>query len=745
MSLVFVHTGLALAAAGLIAVPVLIHLLSRRRQREEPWAAMTFLLAAQRRSRRRLWIDEWLLLALRMLIVAMAGLAVARPALSRSALARAIGEPRNDRVIVLDDSLSMQARHEDGRTAFDVARDLALHLLNGLSEKDAVALIVTSGGGRAVIDRPTLDRGVVRRALEELRCTHETADVQGALTAAREVLRRGDAAPDAQAAYVLTDAARTTWRTRGAEETSAAPASRDSVAEAFTALAGPSSRYVVNTGALRRGNLAITHVGSTARWATAGAPLTVEAEIRGHDARPTAQTGVVWELNGVIVRRDALDAWPDSGVRRVECTLRPQQPGAHAVTVRLDPPGDVLSADDARTWAFHVAADLPVLLVSGGTGGHGPRDEAFYLSLALSPRQALSDHAAPASLFAPRVVSDVALPAQILEDYRAVVLANVARPTPRDWARLARFVAGGGGLLVCLGDRVDTVAYNAAAGPGAVDAPAGDLLPAALERAFIGDAQGSGVRLRIDDPTHAISAEFTGHVGGGLLTTPIRGHVPVGRGARRTAGARTILSYDNGDAALLEQTFGRGRVLLWTTSADMDWSNLPAKPDFLPLAVNMIAHLVSDAAASLNAPIGATFSTARPRDAKGATPLVLRPDARREPAAIEERTESPEGRVNAVLVYDRTDLPGAYTVEGGRAPVRFAVAADTSESDLSPMSQDELRRRLGAAFVYLDNPTELLRRPADSPRFELSATLFAVVLVLLLGETLIAAVFGTRT
>ncbi|MCK6484898.1 MAG: BatA domain-containing protein [Phycisphaerae bacterium] len=744
MSLVFVHTGFALAAAGLIAVPVLIHLLSRRRQRDEPWAAMTFLLAAQRRSRRRLWIDEWLLLALRMLIVAAAGLAVARPALSRSALARAIGEPRNDRVIVLDDSLSMQARHEDGRSAFDVARDLALHLLNGLSEKDAVGLIVTSGGGRAVIDRPTLDRGVVRRALEELQCTYATADVQGALATAREVLRRGDAAPDAQAAYLLTDAARTTWKSRG-DDAASTRASHDSVAEAFAALAGPASRYVVNTGALRRGNLAITRVGSTARWATAGAPLTVEAEIRGFDARPSPQAGVVWELDGVIVRRESLSDWPDSGLRRVECTLRPRQPGAHVVNVRLDPSGDVLPADEARAWAFHVAADLPVLIVSGGTGGRGPRDEAFYLSLALSPRQALSEHAAPASLFAPRVVSDVELPARILEDYRAVVLANVARPSPQDWARLARFVTGGGGLLVCLGDRVDTDAYNTSAGPGAAGAPAGDLLPAMLDRAFIGDAQGSGVRLRIDDPTHAIAAEFTGHVGGGLLTTPIRGHVPVGRGARRTAGARTILSYDNGDAALLEQTFGRGRVLLWTTSADMDWSNLPAKPDFLPLIVNMVAHLVSDAAASLNAPIGAAYSTAWSRDASGATPIVLRPDGRREPAAIEERADSPEGRVRAVLVYDRTDLPGAYAVEGGPASARFAVAADAGESDLSPMSENELRRRLGAPFVYLDNPTELLRRPADSPRFELSGTLFAVVLVLLLGETLIAAIFGTKT
>ena len=65
-----------LAAA---AAPLLIHLWSRHRFREAPWAAMQFLLAAMRKNARRLQLQQWLLLAVRTLLIALVVLAVAEP------------------------------------------------------------------------------------------------------------------------------------------------------------------------------------------------------------------------------------------------------------------------------------------------------------------------------------------------------------------------------------------------------------------------------------------------------------------------------------------------------------------------------------------------------------------------------------------------------------------------------------------------------------------------------------------
>src|SRR5437879_549108 len=76
-----------LGALALVGIPLLIHLIRRRKLKVVQWAAMEFLRQSQRKQKRRLRIEELILLALRMLIVALAALAFARPVL------RALGVP----------------------------------------------------------------------------------------------------------------------------------------------------------------------------------------------------------------------------------------------------------------------------------------------------------------------------------------------------------------------------------------------------------------------------------------------------------------------------------------------------------------------------------------------------------------------------------------------------------------------------------------------------------------------------
>ena len=83
--------GLVSAGAALTAVPILIHLLNRRRVRVVRWAAMAWLLAAMRRNQRRLKLENWLILALRVAAVLLLGVALARPVLTDSALSALAG------------------------------------------------------------------------------------------------------------------------------------------------------------------------------------------------------------------------------------------------------------------------------------------------------------------------------------------------------------------------------------------------------------------------------------------------------------------------------------------------------------------------------------------------------------------------------------------------------------------------------------------------------------------------------
>src|SRR5438477_6344554 len=97
----FLHPGFLAAGAALVSLPIIIHLINRMRFRRVRWAAMEFLLKSQKRNRRRLIIEQLLLLALRCFLVILGVLLVSRYLL-------AFFQPQNTlHVVVLDDTLSM--------------------------------------------------------------------------------------------------------------------------------------------------------------------------------------------------------------------------------------------------------------------------------------------------------------------------------------------------------------------------------------------------------------------------------------------------------------------------------------------------------------------------------------------------------------------------------------------------------------------------------------------------------------
>src|SRR5262245_53291765 len=106
----FVHPLLAIVGLGLVSVPIIIHLLNRRRFKIVKWGAMSFLLSAYKKTRRRLELESLILLLLRAAAVLLIGLAIARPLLSPdSPLAIASGGPR-DVILAIDGSWSMAYR-----------------------------------------------------------------------------------------------------------------------------------------------------------------------------------------------------------------------------------------------------------------------------------------------------------------------------------------------------------------------------------------------------------------------------------------------------------------------------------------------------------------------------------------------------------------------------------------------------------------------------------------------------------
>ncbi len=126
-----------LAAA---AAPILIHLWNKRKYREVPWAAVEYLLAAMRKNSRRMRLEQWLLLAVRTLIIMLVVFAVAQPFLEQAGFNFLPGG-RTLKVLVLDGSYSMAYKPTD-KSRFESAKQWATRIVEESPQGDAFVLVL---------------------------------------------------------------------------------------------------------------------------------------------------------------------------------------------------------------------------------------------------------------------------------------------------------------------------------------------------------------------------------------------------------------------------------------------------------------------------------------------------------------------------------------------------------------------------------------------------------------------------
>ena len=209
-----------LAAA---AAPILIHLWSRRKYREMSWAAMEYLLAAVRRQTRRLLFEQWLLLAVRTLLVVLVVLAVAEPYAEQAGLAFTPGGHAH-RVLVLDGSYSMAYKPTD-KTRFERAKELARQIVEESPQGDAFTLVLMSSPPRVVVGTPALEPSDDRRARSttcSFRTPRPTCRPPSRRSGRSSTTRRRENPRLARhEVYFLTDLQRVTWAPKLSEAAAA--------------------------------------------------------------------------------------------------------------------------------------------------------------------------------------------------------------------------------------------------------------------------------------------------------------------------------------------------------------------------------------------------------------------------------------------------------------------------------------------------------------------------------------------
>jgi hypothetical protein len=542
---------IGLLAAGL---PLAVHLINRRKAVRRPFPAMKFLLQSNRRESTGIKVRQWLLMALRILVIALLAFALAKPFVLSSSGVTASDRLPTAIVFVVEDSYSMA-----NGDWWEVAQDEFESRYDRLRPWDQVALVTTGPETPRPVPKLTGNHGDLEDAFEELSPGEHRTNLVDALLAASEIV--GTSELPNRKIVVISDLARGGFPMQ---------------LEPDAPIEHP-VEFVSVRDAEKVPNLAIDQVEYEQEGSSREPLWRIDATVRNlsdEDQKVEIRLNIAGDtVAGGLVEVPAGKSAEHTFRHRLDGT------GVQEGIVELVDPDD-LSVDDRRYFAVRLRDSIRTLLVNGEPSSIAFRDEMFFLERALNPR---SD---TRSNIVPELTTREGLVNAELGDYDVVILANVAKITPVAARKLADFVNAGGGLFITMGDQVDPAAYNQ---------NLGDLLPKplrGLKQLALRDDPDAPLkvtRLGGSQREHPIFQVF--QLPGGSTLQSVVTYSYMLLEPSPPEQSEVILTYKDNAPALLEREVGRGRVLLWTTSIDDEWTDLPYRPAFLPLTRRSVQYL----------------------------------------------------------------------------------------------------------------------------------------------------------
>jgi hypothetical protein len=747
----FLHAGL-LAGALLFTVPLLIHLLNRQRYRRRPWAAMEFLLNAYKKQRRRLRLENLLLLLLRCLIPIVLAFAIARPQLREIGLPALGGSSHH--VLVCDVSYSMGAQPPGGQSPFDRMRALAGTLLERLEGLHSARVTLVFAGLRPQI--PVQNDLSVSRARAALATWLGPQDTGGdLLPALLQVAQLVETGPEEEVrVYVFTDLQARAFGSAGLAEARppattrpapppageaparSEPGFEDDCRDACERISKKADLMLLDCRGVGSpaGNLQITELRVDREYAGAGLPLPVVATVANLSDAP-ADVQVQLEIDGAEPQRKTTRVGAkEQGQLEFQVVLR--ELGQRRLRAALD--GDNLSADNERFLVVPVRSRLRILLVEGSSETDETLQDASYVRRVLDPT---GGEGAPADVvFAPKTIDQLALLGgrEQLPAFDTVALCNVERLNEDAAVALRDAVHGGTGLFLMLGDRVDVDSYNLHLHGLQGDGPLPfRLLPAGPGYDPAG-RQADGARVL--RPEHPILTDVAREV---FEQFPIWRHLRAAPGTLRQDAQLLAVVRDAEQSPLLTAgRFGQGRVLALTTPIHRRperWNGY----EFLGIAMPLLhqaMHWLSKPDEDLYQVVtGSPLATAlrrRPMNVQ----VVLPERAGGGKAPVGDESKALPGKLWSLPPFLRTEHAGFYTVEmlldqdGASVPhvLHFAVNVPPAEGELDYLLPETVKERLGVQKVLHALPEPGIVAAAEGG--DLSLPLLYATLLLVLAE-----------
>ncbi|HEY3226422.1 MAG TPA: BatA domain-containing protein [Planctomycetota bacterium] len=665
----FFNPGLLWFALG-GAIPVIIHLLHRQKYRRVRWAAMEFLLAALKKTQRRLRLENLILLLLRIAIMVILALAISRPFL-RAAPLKMLEDSNTHHFLVIDNSYSM-AFKKGSKTYLDLAREQADKLLDTLgpklTEQDKITVILGSAYPEVYVVYASKLKSV-KEAVAAVRPSHYASSMYQTFRLLEEQVKKSTNLE--KRIHLFTDMQRCAWES--ADETEA-----KRFGELLKRLTSAKDTKVgiINVVPEDQRKESADNRGLVGLWVENNIMdtrsfTTFHVDLYNWSAVSYPSMEVRFLVDGSHVGT-ATTPLPPNSLMPATFRYRFHEPGPHFVEAVIDP--DNLDLDDRRYLAVDVKATLSALIVDGKPASPPEWSDADFLRIMLSSAEVSIAGPVTAEMFT----------ADDLEKHDFLVLCNVQSLTQDKVAKIEDYLRRGGGLFLTMGDRVDRGAWNELLyrdGQG--------LLPARL-----GEVGGTSAEMQPRVAYHI--KEYAGRHpvflpfrnGPGPFSLIFYQYVKLEKYDPESVVA--VLDDPTNSPLFVEKRFGEGKVVLFTSTINGEWDGGVAGMGPLGTLVwTLMPYLASRPTSAKNLQIADVIQHSMPAEKYAGTFAMETPSEGQTSISIQR--PAPDSRWFTVF-YPST--PARTKPEEGKSVVneglRFAGRYKLVRPKADPASEDSV-------------------------------------------------------
>ena len=740
-----------------VASPILIHLLNKRRFKIVEWAAMDFLFQADKKNRRRVQLENFILLMLRCLAMLLIALLLARPFLPSSVTSVLQQVQTLERVILIDDSLSQRVLR-DSSPAFNVARDNAKDLIARFAESDEtedwLTVMLTSSPDQPLLANEPLTPSTlasISQALDDLECSDKIADYTVSLTEMNRYVS-GQRETGGRVAYFFSDMRERDWVNSLDTNTESAP--NKLITQISEATIGC---FVIDVGSPNDQNLAITSVRpenvqvadkviqfnvAVANYGTQTANqvrvlLQVDEGQPDYEVIPSIAPGQTEEL---AFRYVFPSHQIDAGLLLSDSESKPRFTN-YRVVAEIDRQflgeeglaADQLLEDSRYQFASRVKEGISVLLVDGDPSAASERSETHYLRSLQVAGTGIDME----------VVTAIELETVSLSDYEVIFLCNIDEASTDRVKSLEQWVSDGGALVFMPGNRVRARTFNESfyrdgngLSPLMLDSMTGDPTMAKWVNFEIDPQIHPALRVVVESDASSLSgvdvfswwtSKMAKELIGKTIQVPLR------------------LNDQDNSPAMVDRTFGTGNVIVFTIPGDGDWSMWPSSPTFPPVMIDLIDYLIGSSGDETEIDLAGSVSYPVDTSAYESRVALRNPENEKIESVARPVNESEEAKQSELykVSFDDVSRRGFYDLEltrhtGEKEAVLFAANLDPRESRLKRLPASSMEGDFFGDKVSLVSAEQLAEQTVSGG----SSEIWMQILFLLFGILMVEQCLG---